>query len=487
MAAQPIVAIPGRPGFDTLLWWVKGPSPDASSYSFVLDGAPKPLAATEYRTFAVGSLVGPDKPVWVDSIFLLVTTHTDGPQGKPHKLVVSCAGSTSNTARSRTLPDDSAALELILASCFYAPNNRLSAGRAFPAHFSEPNPPPHLKILCGDQIYLDLTAGGLVPLPSFHDVHPWDRYLAQWLDPDFQAWMEAGANLCMADDHEFWNNYPSPTRLIPLLNNAFQAPVEALRTEMYEAFVIFQATLNADPAALWAGTPLNSLPIHSFEFPGQAAPVAFQALFSMMVLDTRTRRLMPASGQAGSGQFTDPAWADQTIAWLKGLKGPGILVTTQPLLDKPGDTEAGLPDFGNQFRDLWMAVCSCPHQLVLMTGDIHWSRAQQIVDMKPAGCHYEIISSALSRIAFHSDVNTLTSINSLTKWNGGEASAIRIADSNAPRNFATISLSRGSKGGLAYRVQWWQFDGNGSLSLIDIYPGRGDIFHDIYQVDFEVT
>ena len=90
---------------------------------------------------------------------------------------------------------------------------------------------------------MDLSSTSGTPL-IHHPPEPWQRYRAQWHDPDYAAFLRQSPNLMLADDHEFWNDVPH--------GNAWtlpgrRRPRRALGMAMERAFDVFQAALNLDP------------------------------------------------------------------------------------------------------------------------------------------------------------------------------------------------------------------------------------------------
>lgn len=456
-----VIAVPGRPGFGALLWWFQGPDSAPGKYSFELDGVMLPSVQLLLSVSAALNMTNDYAGTLAARTFLVVTAHADGASGKPHKLRVHYKNEVSNTAHSRTLPSTADGVTMVLASCFYRGNSRLS---------SAPLPKlvglPHLKMLCGDQIYLDLSAGGLYPHPL---KDPWEEYEQQWNDDHFLSWMASGGNLCLPDDHEFWNNYPSQRRA-GFLSALFQEPPADIDRKMEQAFLIYQGVLNADPDELLAQGALVKDHLYYFEFPGAHAPANFRKLFRMLVLDTRTRRsALDIETDASQSQFTDPHWLKDVTQRLAQRDGPIVLVTSQSLLDRGGGSESNLADYENQFATLWNALLGCEHQALLLTGDIHWSRVQEVVRDKKMR-HYEVVSSALSRI-------NLTSVKwrgveSKVTWPGGVVSAKRTADSFETHTYASLGFTTHDQRLLRCVVRWWEIDGNGNHIPSNMAPGH---------------
>ncbi|MHC2148642.1 metallophosphoesterase family protein [Pseudomonas sp. 210_17 TE3656] len=453
-----VIAVPGRPGFGALLWWFQGPDSAPGQYSLELDGVMLPgiplllsvSAALNMTTGEVGKLAA--------RTFLVVTTHADGASGAPHQLRVHYKNEVSNTAYSRTLPSTADGVNMVLASCFYHGNSRLSS-----APLPKPVGLPHVKMLCGDQIYLDLSKGGLHPHPL---KDPCKAYEQQWNDDHFLSWMASGGNLCLPDDHEFWNNYPSQERA-GILSAFFQEPPAGIDRKMEQAFLIYQGVLNTDPDELLALGTLVKDHLYYFEFPGAHAPANFRKLFCMLVLDTRTRR-SALDIKANAYQFTDPHWLKDVTQRLAERNGPTVLVTSQSLLDRGRGSESNLADYEDQFAALWNALLGCKHQVLLLTGDIHWSRVQEVVRDKKMR-HYEVVSSALSRISLTSV--KWRGLESKVTWPGGCISAKRTADSFETHTYASLGFTTHDQRLLRCTVRWWEINGNGNHIPSDMAPG----------------
>jgi hypothetical protein len=452
-----VIAIPGRPGFQSLLWWFQGPSSNPDDYKFYLDQSTVALPCKPIPLAQLGK--GSERLILdpiAEKTFLLVTPHQHGPDGGLHDLVVRCGAEQSNKARAHTLPHDLATLQIVLNSCYYADNTCIN----FEAPLPDVYPEPHVKVCCGDQIYLDLEKNGLFPKQNDHP--DWERtyalYYEQWRQPEFLAWMASCANICMGDDHEFWNNYPSTNRWPG--HSSYSKPSAAIEAHMFGAFLLYQAVLNADPDALLAhpNTELDLDQLRCFEFPG---PASASRSLSLFMLDTRTERQIVAPGEIYK-QFCKPEWLAAAIDWIRQLQGPGLLVTGQSLLEVHGD-ESELADFREQYGQLMQAIRDSPHQLALLTGDIHWSRAQRLSTGKNK--HVEIVASALSCITPF-DVNADNPAPIGTRmWQVGDGATARIgeiayarqAQSNHTHNFAIITFApKGS--GVSGTVRWWFSD-----------------------------
>jgi len=91
------------------------------------------------------------------------------------------------------------------------------------------------------------------------------------------------------------------------------------------------------------------------------------------------------------------------IGWLKALKGPGVLVMSQPILmprvnQLDSNKERTLVDF-EQYVPLVKAMAKCGHDVVLLCGDVHWGRVARAPIGDTGHYLYEIVSSPLSLIS----------------------------------------------------------------------------------------
>lgn len=105
---------------------------------------------------------------------------------------------------------------LLLGSCFYGPEDRDGAvGKAY-HHIPEAGR-PDVKVLCGDQVYLDNPWKETTfkwylgnRKPGVFRAMLFDKYMANWgQDAGFRRLLADGANYFCSDDHEFWNNAPN--------------------------------------------------------------------------------------------------------------------------------------------------------------------------------------------------------------------------------------------------------------------------------------
>ncbi|MEO8604525.1 MAG: hypothetical protein ABI629_18280, partial [bacterium] len=233
-----------------------------------------------------------------------------------------------------------------------------------------------IKVLCGDQVYLDQPS--LEYQTHTHDAADLQR---RFLDTYLRTWspgapsgglaeiLRDGANFFASDDHEFWNNAPEFATLIRDSHSAAgrQQWLAAAR-RVYDVFQSDAAVTIFDVGAL-----------------------------SFCVLDTRVDR-----GE-GLSQFMTSANLQRVQGWIAALRGPGVLVLGQPLFCKPSGTVVGtfvdfsLADYG-QYGGLAAMVNQTAHDLVVLTGDVHFGRVAECRLLNGQRV-VEVISSPLALVS----------------------------------------------------------------------------------------
>jgi hypothetical protein len=288
-------------------------------------------------------------------------------------------GAVKSTARLTTLPAqlpspaDSGPFIVLLGSCFYEPKDDGRAGKLFrrmPAGAK-----PHVKLLCGDQVYLDNPAFQFI-LPrsrSGLEKNFLKKYLKNWTQQSdgegYREVLKAGANFFCADDHEYWNNFPFGASYLP------QTWVGSGRERWHAAteplYRIFQTTA----------------PAQTFEVGN----------LSFFIADTRSTR------DEDRRNFLAPAAFEQLRQWVNNLTGPGALALGQAIFAGKSSElggrfgDFGLPDF-KQYEELVKVLSGATHSLLLLTGDVHFGRVASCT--LPSGARLiEVISSPMSLVS----------------------------------------------------------------------------------------
>lgn len=260
---------------------------------------------------------------------------------------------------------------VLLGSCFYKPEDQ--AGEVGKTYMSLPfGARPEVKILCGDQVYLDNPPQDfIIPRSSnWLENRSFKAYVDAWtqstLNGGFHQLLKNNANYFCSDDHEFWNNAPDVGLNVPIFT-ATQGQRETWFRFARKLYEVFQTD-----------EPLKAFRVGNL---------------SVGIVDTRINR---APGRAN---FMDPNHLKLLGEWVRDLPGPGALVIGQPLLAEKGSVKDwGLPDYP-QYAELIRYLRAARHSIVMLTGDVHFGRIASC-DLRPElGTKLiEIISSPMQLV-----------------------------------------------------------------------------------------
>jgi hypothetical protein len=231
---------------------------------------------------------------------------------------------------------------------------------------------PEVKILCGDQVYLDdpwqhylLNTHD----PSELEAEFFRNYRATWMqEPGFRQLLTDGTNYFTADDHEYWNNAPNFATVIrdTWLHNGRQQWF-ATAGQFYQMFQ----------------TPAS---ITTFA----VGPLSF------FIADTRSHR------DSHQRHFMLPMDLDAVGEWIHHLTGPGVLVVGQPVfrpktrLLRGTFADWNLPDY-EQYGELAGLLTQTTHSILILSGDVHYGRIAWC--FLPSGSELiEVISSPMSLV-----------------------------------------------------------------------------------------
>jgi len=327
------------------------------------------------------------KPINHRGVFRFSVEHDE--DGYPVQVV---AGDQSCELLVRTLPvvlpsSLNGEFNMLLCSCYFQPEDK---NGLLGTIASQIKLKPHLTLMAGDQVYLDL--------PLLEDMPESEPEMSQLIGGKyFRNWASASLNtaglepvlakaavIAIPDDHEFWNNYPFPQAQLP--NTWMSEEVrdrwkEAARA-LYEDY-----QLASDPGTAGA-TRIDVLPL--------------KMLFVDMRVDRDSsfQRLMNDNAETA---FT--LWVNDLIQAKKaGEPSVGVLASGQALFIEPPSSDlkkhAADAEMGNyrQFdfvESELMRLADEGIPLLYLTGDVHWGRVASAVDRQHAGLplFYEVISS----------------------------------------------------------------------------------------------
>ena len=287
-----------------------------------------------------------------------------------------------------TLPDElftdsSQAFNVLLVSCYYQPEDKKALVSAVVDKLNGAQR-PHLTLLLGDQVYLDLPT-----LTDFKDDPKWletlfeTYYVRNWQGPGGLCSILASAPCVhIPDDHEYWNNAPHSS---PWVGNSYSP--EGRQNWRRAAETLYQAFQKH--AGLRLGEP----------FILDIPPLSF------FLADTRSQRT------ENRAQLMDTPAKQALKSWCERLVRDrlfGIVATGQSLYDEPAGTAKGkvvdysLSDYGD-YPEIMGYLKTVPEKgspLLCLTGDVHWGRMTKSIDVKAnRDAFYEIISSPSALVA----------------------------------------------------------------------------------------
>jgi len=281
---------------------------------------------------------------------------TPGPQRRTVELSVD--GKRTDSAEVVALPErlEASPLRVVLGSCFEP--TRFGRERLKRA-IDNLEVRPSIKLLCGDQVYLDPILLTRLWKKASHAARTVSIYRATWTHPGFGALLKSGMNVFCPDDHDLWNDYTVED------GGADKEREEAAK----RAIQVFQC----------------DTPWQQFE----VSPLRF------MVVDTRQRRTLPEAKD--KPQFVDEDVLDEVVAWVSSNRGPGVLVLGQPIFGEHGyhgKFGSDIPQYSRQFKRLAQALLAAPRSILVLSGDVHWGRVAHATNRNEQRL-IEVISSPL--------------------------------------------------------------------------------------------
>ena len=142
--------------------------------------------------------------------------------GLPHMVAV-LAGGKRCEFRTNTMPRQvpqllEGSFNVLLCSCYSQPED---ASGLLGKIVSQIQVQPHLTVMAGDQVYMDLPLFENLPQkePALSQVLG-DKYLRNWASdalgvPGLEPVLTRAPVVNVPDDHEFWNNFPFPQKQLP--------------------------------------------------------------------------------------------------------------------------------------------------------------------------------------------------------------------------------------------------------------------------------
>ena len=176
------------------------------------------------------------------------------------------------------------------------------------------------------------------------------------------------------------------------------------------AFSVFQAALNITPDDLVDDQTEANRNLIDKMLRDRARTFEIDLGYLLvLVLDVRTRRTSmnynggrPKLVAPTVPSMPDVQWLANTIDRLQHADVPCVLILSQPVIEMPGASqpwEENLPEYPEEYAQLWDAIFASKCKPLVLSGDIHWSRLYCATNGRsPEKEMYELISSPLSRI-----------------------------------------------------------------------------------------
>ncbi|MDO6563326.1 hypothetical protein Q4488_08010 [Amphritea sp. 1_MG-2023] len=261
-------------------------------------------------------------------------------------------------------------------SCFYNHRDGGQAAGAYKALYDRGDPAvkPDITFLTGDQVYLDIGFDSLSFVSSEIRQRVADDYALHW--QALGSILNRGATWMLPDDHEYWNDYPFHDSLIPTL---LALKIKKVRNTWSKASTDGVRRVQQSPN------------IETFT-------IADKLAFCLADL----RSLRHDHGFLPATEFK------QLTDWAKALQSPGVLVLPQPLIVEQNPTERNLLSFKTQYQQLLQALGSSGHDIVLLSGDVHFGRIASVTLGPQGGRLIEVISSPLSNLTGLNGIATAT-------------------------------------------------------------------------------
>ncbi|CCO46168.1 putative alkaline phosphatase D/APaseD PhoD [Vibrio nigripulchritudo SOn1] len=327
----------------------------------------RPFRALKQRFYKVVEVTGlnSNQTYYVD--FVRGTRHVNAKTIDEHVV---------ETGSLRTLPTSLSEADpfvVMMGSCYF--NDDDEKGQAAKAYThlyfnGEPQEKPHVKFLTGDQVYLDIGLDSLSPVIG--EVH--QRIAADYADTwrSNRKLYRHGGCWFLADDHEYWNNYPYAQGTNPYL---------------------WAITFSKKVKAAWTKSARDGVKRIQRVEPFRTFDVGDDLSFCFVDLRSDRDKRTPPKSMVTKRVFK------QLIDWAKNLNKIGILVLPQPLIVEAGsDSDYNLANYEAQYKALWEALAHSGNDIVCLSGDVHFGRIANVKLGNGNAKLHEMISSPMSNI-----------------------------------------------------------------------------------------
>ena len=300
------------------------------------------------------------------------------------------------SGRFRTLPSrlplaGRDAFTVGLGSCFCNHRDGGRAAAAYKALYERGDPAvrPDVTMLVGDQVYLDIGFDSLSLIPDEIRERVAGDYALHW--QALGSILSRGGTWMLPDDHEYWNDYPFVDSLLPTLLALKLPPVRAAWTR----------------AARDAVEHIQRSPVvESF---------ALGDDLTVCLADLRSHR-------SGEGFLPDADFR-KLLRWARRRSCPGVLAIPQPLIVAKNNAERNLRSFPGQYARLLDALGAAAHDVVVLSGDVHFGRIASVPIGTRGARLIEIISSPLSNLTLLNGIATNVAVAQPAAFPSADAAA----------------------------------------------------------------
>ena len=259
------------------------------------------------------------------------------------------------------------AFTVSLSSCFYEHKDYGQTAQAFKTLYANNDKvfKPDIKFMVGDQVYLDIGADSLSPLTNEVRLRIADDYAKHW--QALGSMLSRGGTWMLPDDHEYWNDYPFYDGIVPTL---YMLRIPKIRAAWKGASEDGVKRIQQTRALVETFSIGNDL--------------------SFCIADLRSSR--------SKTQFINKAGFAELIEWITTLTTPGVLVIPQVLVTQENKLERNLLSFKKQYTALLNALATASHDIVVLSGDVHFGRICS-VDIGTQGVKLiEVVASPTSNL-----------------------------------------------------------------------------------------
>lgn len=273
---------------------------------------------------------------------------------------------TFHTLPSRVPEKGRDAFTIGLGSCFYHHRDGGRAAASYKALYERGSNTvrPDVTMLVGDQVYLDSGFDSLSLIKEEIRERIADDYALHW--QALGSMLSRGGTWTLPDDHEYWNDYPFTDSLLPTL---LALKLRHVRKHWTKAASDGVKNVQRSPV------------VESFTLGDD---------LSVCLADLRSYR--------SRHELLPEAPFKTLLDWAGYRACPGVLVLPQPLIVEQNKVERNLRSYETQYARLLEALGSVSHDVVVLSGDVHFGRIASVPIGTRGARLVEIISSPMSNL-----------------------------------------------------------------------------------------